>query len=358
MFFRSRRKQKNENEAAIAVEDALPQTLEARQLETEGRLYEAIDLLSAANREVRDLQFEQEIRRLRHVTGVELLKNAPDDPRHPQPSATVPPRGEQSGCPEITPEELTPELLRASILDAGCLLVRGLMDEQKALRLAADIDRSFEIRAALGEGERDPDGYYDELVPEDPFWVAEREREWVEEGGGVLAADSPRMLFDMLDAFEGAGLRDVVGGYLGEKPAISLQKCTLRKAVPEVAGGWHQDGRFLGDIRALNVWLSLSRCGDVAPSMDVVPTRLDELVATGGEGAHLDFMNSQENVEMAAGERGITRPIFNPGDALLFDDLFMHKTGSDPTMPNPRYAIESWFFGPSAYPDNYVPLAF
>ena len=52
------------------------------------------------------------------------------------------------------------------------------------------------------------------------------------------------------------------------------------------------------------------------------------------------------------------RPIFDPGDALLFDDLFLHQTGSDPSMPNTRYAIESWFFGPSAYPDEYVPIAF
>ena len=32
-----------------------------------------------------------------------------------------------------------------------------------------------------------------------------------------------------------------------QRPAISAQKCTLRKAMPEVGGAWHQDGRFLGD---------------------------------------------------------------------------------------------------------------
>jgi hypothetical protein len=357
MFFRSRKNRNEESRAATAVEEPLPQTLEARQLEAEGKLFEAIDLLNAANRETRDPQLEREIRRIRHLAGIELVRNAPSDPVHPEPAAAVPPRGEQSRCPEVTPEELTPEVLRASILEAGCLLVRGLMDEERALGLAADIDRSFEIRNELEEGESDGAGFYNEMDPESPYRIPERE--WVEEGGGVLAADSPRMLFDMLDGFEQAGLRQVIEGYLGETPAISAQKCTLRKALPEISGGWHQDGRFMGDeIRALNVWLSLSRCGDVAPSMDVVPTRLDGLVEVGGEGAYLDFMNSQENVEKAAGETGIVRPIFNPGDALLFDDLFMHQTGSDPEMPNPRYAIESWFFGPSAYPDNYVPIAF
>ncbi|MBN8866176.1 MAG: hypothetical protein J0H98_01360 [Solirubrobacterales bacterium] len=356
MLFRSRKNRNAPATTDTAVAEPLPQVLEARDLEADGKLYEALELLNEANRAERDLQLEREIRRVRHLAGIELINGAPSKPSHPEPAAEVPPRGEQSGCPEITPEELTPEVLRASILDAGCLLVRNLVDEESALRMAADIDRSFELRDELAEGESDGDGFYDEMDPESPFRIPERE--WVEEGGGVLAADSPRLLFEMLDGFEKAGLRGVIEGYLGEPPAISAQKCTLRKALPEIAGGWHQDGRFMGEIRALNVWLSLSRCGDVAPSMDVVPTRLNELVATGGEGAYLDFMNSQENVERAAGERGITRPIFNPGDALLFDDLFMHQTGSDPSMPNPRYAIESWFFGPSAYPENYVPLAF
>ncbi len=53
----------------------------------------------------------------------------------------------------------------------------------------------------------------------------------------------------------------------------------------------------------------------------------------------------------------ILRPIFEPGDALLFDELFLHKTASDPEMRNPRYAIENWFFGASAFPGDYVPLA-
>ncbi len=53
----------------------------------------------------------------------------------------------------------------------------------------------------------------------------------------------------------------------------------------------------------------------------------------------------------------IVRPIFEPGDALFFDELFLHKTGSDPSMPKPRYAIENWFFGGSAFPREYGPLA-
>jgi hypothetical protein len=351
-----RRKDEQSGAAVVEPEAATPEIAKARALVDEGRHFEAIDLLNEANRRERSNAVEVELRRIRNLAGMTLLEDPPTDPSHPEPAAEVPAPDPESKLPEITPSELTPELLRAAMLENGALLIRGLMDPAKAERMAADSDHSFEVRKQVQAGTPDPDGYYDELDPEPPFIIGERS--WIEEGGGVLAVDSPRLLFDMLESFEEAGLRSVIEAYLGEKPAISAQKCTLRKATPDVAGAWHQDGAFLGEVRALNVWLSLSRCGDVAPSMDVVPRRLDDFVATGTEGTFLDFQVSQAVAEEAAGEVGIVRPIFNPGDALLFDDLMLHQTGSDPEMPNPRYAIESWFFGPSAYPANYVPIAF
>ncbi len=343
-------------QADTAVVERVSVSPEAEALEAEGKLFEAIDRLTELNRAQRDPNVERELRRVRHLAGIELLETAPENPVYPEPAATVPARGEQSRCPEVTPAELTPETLRAAFLEAGCLLVRDVMDDDKALQLAADIDHSFEVRKERGYGNPDPDGFYDEMRPEDPFKIAERD--WIEEGGGVLAADSPKMLFDMLDTFERANLRKVIESYLGEKPAISAQKCTLRKATPDVGGGWHQDGKFMGDVRSINVWLSLSRCGDVAPSMDVVPVRLEEFAEIGGPGTYLDFQISDVTADKLAGDIGVVRPIFNPGDALLFDHMFLHQTGSDPSMPNPRYAIESWFFGPSSYPENYVPIAF
>jgi len=344
MFFGRRR---NGGGSAVA---------EADRLAGGGRLGEAIALLDEANRGSRDSEVERRIRHLRHLAGIALLENPATEPRFVEASPDLPSVGPDSRVPEIGPEELTPEVLRGSILTHGCLLVRGLMDREKSLSMAADIDRSFEVRGALSEGEFDSDGFYDEMNAEEPFAVTERS--WVEEGGGVLACDSPRLLFDMLEAFGEAGLRELIADYLGETPAISAQKCTLRKATPDVSGAWHQDGKFLGDVRSLNVWLSLSRCGDVAPSMDIVPRRIDEIVEVGTDDATFSIQVSDAMAARVAGDAGIVRPIFEPGDALLFDELFLHQTGSDPSMPNPRYAIESWFFGPSAYPDGYVPIAF
>ena len=200
-----------------------------------------------------------------------------------------------------------------------------------------------------------PPDYYDEFRPEPPYKVDERV--WVQEGGGVFACDSPRLMLEMIDLFERAGLPGVIRDYLGEPIAVSAQKCTLRKAQPEIAGAWHQDGRFLPDARAVNVWLSLSHCGEDAPGLDLVPRRIDHLLESGVVNPAFEIMISDELVRETAGDAGVIRPVFAPGDALLFDELFLHQTGSDPAMPNPRYAVESWFFGTSAFPSEYAPLA-
>jgi hypothetical protein len=344
------------NGSGTSVAETRPELADADELARRGEYDEAIGLLSDLNRAERSLEFEREIRRLRHLAGVRLLSEDGEEPSYARPSGELPEPGSQSRIPELTPDQLAPGMLRASILQYGCLLVRELMDRDRAERMAAGIDRAFEVRGGLAPGESDPDGYYDEMEAEPPFEIAGRN--WVQEGGGVLAVDSPRLFFEMVESFESAGLAGLVRDYLGQRPAISAQKFTLRKAMPEVGGAWHQDGRFLGDVRSLNIWLSLSRCGDLAPSMDVIPRRLDDYAPAGTEGSVLDYQVAQDVAEQVAGEAGIVRPIFDPGDALLFDHLFLHQTGSDPSMPNPRYAVESWFFGPSGFPADYVPIAF
>jgi ectoine hydroxylase-related dioxygenase (phytanoyl-CoA dioxygenase family) len=122
---------------------------------------------------------------------------------------------------------------------------------------------------------------------------------------------------------------------------------------------WHQDGAFLGmDIRTVNVWITLSDCGIEAPGLDVVPRRLDALLPTGTEGAIFDWSTGDPVVRAAAGDTPVVRPQFRAGDALLFDQMFMHRTAADPAMKHDRYAIESWFFAPSRYPQDQLGLVF
>ncbi len=91
----------------------------------------------------------------------------------------------------------------------------------------------------------------------------------------------------------------------------------------------------------------------------MVPKRIDHIVDAGTEGADFHWSVGDPVVERASGGV-LSRPIFQAGDAMLFDHLFLHRTGTTPEMKKTRYATETWFFAPSAYPDpqEQVPLAF
>ena len=104
-------------------------------------------------------------------------------------------------------------------------------------------------------------GYYEEFEPHASLGFDPVLRGWVQEGGGVLAGDAPKLAFDFVKLLDEGGVSRLVEGYLGEPAMISFEKTTLRKAEPTVTGAWHQDGSFMGEVRALNLWLSLSRCG-------------------------------------------------------------------------------------------------
>jgi hypothetical protein len=310
-----------------------------------------IERLTEQNRAARDPENERRLRALRHELGAALAGTAVGGVEFPEPDYAALDNAKNDGIPEVEAPALTPGLVRAALLRDGALIVRGVIPREEALGFADDIQTAVAAREAHG-GEP---GFYEEFEPGPPVDLWE-ERKWVT-AGGLWAADSPKLMFDMFDAFERSGLTDVIRGYLNERPGITVQKCTMRKVDPDSASAWHQDGAFLGNVRALNVWASLSRCGDLAPGMDFVPRRLEEIVPAGTEGAIFEWSVAPDVVEQVAGPQGIVRPIFDPGDVILFDEMNLHSTAADPSMPNPRYAIESWFFGLSGFPEAYVPIA-
>lgn len=312
-----------------------------------------IQRLTAANRSDPSPERERAILTARHLAGIRLLDAAAPSPRFAEPTPERLPAG--ATLAELAPAQLTGGLLRAAILRDGCALVRGLIPPATARALADGIDTAYARREQAEAGTPMLDGYYDEFKPDDRF-SQDLLRDWIKQGGGLLGADSPRLTFQFTEALARAGVDRLVRDYLGEPALVSSHKTTMRRAEPSVAGQWHQDGRFMGEVRSLNLWLSLSRCGDVAPGLDIVPTRLTDYVATGTEGAALSWTISDEQALAAAGDRPVLRPTFEPGDALLFDELFLHQTASDPAMPHPRYAIENWFFGASGFPAAYAPL--
>jgi hypothetical protein len=324
---------------------------------TPGGLLAQVDELMRQNREGRDPDVERRLVRVRHEAFEELDRSSPAGPVHRQPRDAAP---IQQGVPVVMPEGLSSDSVSDAILSRGCVHVPGFISRERAEELASGIDRVFTAFDARANGSASDaaDAWYQPFeLP--PSWNPGLRRKWNRDSEAIWAADSPRLLFELLDMYERLGMRTVISSLLDERPILSMNKSVLRRVSPGGGGDWHQDGSFLGaDIRSLNVWLALSECGRDAPGMDLVPRRLERIVETGTEGANFEWTVSPAVVERAAGGAGVTRPIFQAGDALLFDHLCLHRTASDPSMSRPRYAIETWFFAPSTYPADQIPLVF
>ncbi len=325
-------------------------------LVAQGRAVEAVGRLCRQLEAQPDEVLERRLARLRHEAFLQL----PDAPgRAPWPPEVPDRFAGVEGIPEVAGSELTADALASGILHHGALLVRGLVSPDRAAELVSGIDRALAAcQEADRQGQEENGPYFATFEPVPPYSVGQA-RSWIWQEGGVWAVDSPHMLAAVVEVMEQSGVGDVLTSYLGERPALSVKKCTLRRIGVHTRGEWHQDGAFLGDeIRTVNVWLTLTHCGDDAPGLDLVPDRMHQIVETGTNGAIFDWSVGPGTVEQVAGRAGIVRPIFEPGDALLFDGRLLHRTAAEPTMRHDRYAIESWFFAPSHYPHDQVPVYF
>jgi len=327
----------------------------AEKLVAANRALEAIDLLTQANRTAHDFEIEVRLVQLRH----DAFESLPQSNGLADWPPTAPDLFPDVELPEVAPKDFTAATLRSGILRHGCLVVRGLVPDARVRQLRNDIEATM---TAFESRERDaktnPSPWFAPFET-GPDCTLKQVRPWVTGGGGVWTVDSPRALYDTLETFDEIGLADPLTGYLGERPALSVKKWTLRK-VPVTSGtNWHQDGAFLGEgIRTVNCWLTLSRCGDEAPGLDIVPRRMPEILPTGTDGAIFDWSVGDGVVERVAGGGGVVRPILEAGDAMFFDERFLHRTAADPSMKHDRYAIESWFFAPSRYPRDQIALVF
>ena len=332
-------------DGAMALADAL---------ERDGRLVEAVDALALAARLRRDVATEQRLLRLR-CTAFPQLDHALAPSTWPH-FRCDPDEPVADGPFEVPASALTPAIFRDGLVRHGHVLVRGLVSSARIARLRECIDEAFRADELVATSGPTPETapWHDvfEGIPD-----AGIHRLMVRASHGVLAADAPRALFEYLETLQDLGLRNMIAAYLGERPALSVMKCTLRRADPSDwrirLSNWHQDGAFLGHgIRTVNVWVSLSRCGRDAPGMELIPRRLTGLLSRGEEGAQFDWTVSNETIARELPGVTIWRPEFEPGDVLMFDHWMLHRTASDEGMKNVRYAIESWFFAPSVYPGD------
>ena len=330
----------------------------ADRLSNQGRHREAIDLLTRANMRERSAKIEERLVVLRHEAFFHQSFSS-TLPHWPPPVSDR--FVDQQGIPEIDAELLSAEILRDGVFNRGSIIIRGLLPNSDVERLREGIIQTYRHHdlALAGEPTSKTTPWFVPFQPTPRDGNQDLNRVWFRETGAELAADSPRGLHDLLEIFAANGIDTLAGDYLGERPALSVKKTSLRR-VPhnqQSENGWHQDGAFLGEgIRTMNLWIALSDCGVDAPSMDMVPRRLDYIVPTGTEGAMFSWSVSKTQIAEACGGGEPTHLHFKAGDAIVFDEMNLHRTSTLPGMTKPRYAIEAWFFAPSCYPLDQIPI--
>ncbi len=316
-----------------------------------GRTLEAVDLLTALPSTARTAEVVTRSVDLRHRAFRELDRH-PGRPSWPLELAD--PFPGTDGIPEIGPGELDGDVLGGALVHHGCLRVNNLLSRDRADRLCEIRQHALDEREQQAEsGATNPGDWYV------PFEPGRSKAEGFGHESFVRVVDVPRALDELVEAFAESGLTRAVTTYFNERPAMIANKWVLRWTSPVTEPRWgdfHQDGAFLGEnIRTVDAWIALTACGPGtgATAIDLVPRRFDVLPT--GDGTFLPWALSERTIVDLAGPNSILSPAFEPGDALLFDERLVHRTGLGPDVAT-RIAVESWFVAPSVYPDQHVPV--
>lgn len=341
------------------------------RLEAEGKLVEAVDVLAAVNAHGPDPAIEDRLVDLRHRAAKSV---DPGPGRSPWPPTYRDPFPELTGqVPEVPAAQLDTEMLGGAVSHHGALIVRGVFSEEAIALGVEAIERTHARQQAMASdaaaggartdasetgkpgGEDDPRSWYR------PFPVDNRNdglRQMVAKQGGTWLADSPASAGQLLAELEATGVTGAIRDHLGERPFFSVQKSTLRRSLPSYnLVAWHQDGSFLDeDVRTMNVWVALSPCGGDHPSpgLEVLPRRINEVLPV--DGVMSTHSISYDLVDELAAEMPTVIPEFAAGDAIVFDERFLHRTHLTESMTEIRYALECWFFAPSHQATSYTPL--
>lgn len=306
-----------------------------------------IDTSVEANRFNPSVPRERELLHIRQRAFHEVDRTFPSQPEF-DPRLALP-IDEDVGLPVLR-GTLDAGVVRSTIVAHGCVLVPGLLSGSLLADLRSTVEMAIAAQESLTTGTPSPDAQ-DWCHPFEPL----RHRLARAHAHGVLAVDTPRGLCRYLDALEESGMLAMVRRYFGGPVAFSGEKTAFRKSneVPPAGYGWHQDGAFLGGerIRTLDIWITLTPAGRTAPGLEILPRRVDRILPAG---AAFAWDLSNELIERHYPEFSTVTPEFGAGDAILFDQLCVHRTGGPQQPTDTRISIECWMFGPESIPDDYT----
>lgn len=261
--------------------------------------------------------------------------------------------------PDFFPEELTPERVTESFNTYGCLLVRQLIPVTWRQGLEELAESAFAVAAnKYAKGQMPPHIYqyyyrHGHVIPE-----------------GEAEAPYAQSLLNLIGS---PLMGQIIRPILGEQSLLLPYAVITRQgpALPHAPLPFHQDADFIGtDPLMFTCWVPLTPCGEDAPGLEIVPIPQpfwlhQPLMSRYIEGENSNYAISGINslgLSERFGARDFWRPVMEPGDALFFTHLIIHRTWSLPTMVHTRQNI-SFRLAHASYPQvhpnpaNYWPIA-
>lgn len=240
------------------------------------------------------------------------------------------------GLPEITADELTGSTLAAALLYHGGLLVRGLYR-------ATHLERLAELVASQEEANR---------------------------GDNAPLSCTPFTFFSLLEIYRESGLLPAVASYLDGQPLLLAERTKLRHNRVErdafAAIPWHQDINFFGKRSyAVNCWAAVTSCGTRNPGLGIIPLSVEQRfgwkeedgIAPLGYAQAYAKTNATNDFDELLEKCPAVYPGLEPGDALLFDEMTVHRTAAKAWELSEQIVTVSWFFRPAGFPEWGTPLA-
>jgi len=255
----------------------------------------------------------------------------------------------ETKLPEIDASQLTPAHLACGLRWHGALVVRGLASQAHLQTLTALLnDKIARTSAAVDRAAADRQQIIDSIRK-----------------GLPKMRCTPSGCARLFEVYEDVGVDTVVAEYFQERPVVAAERMRLGRQVHGEGLGWHQDGVFYGGVSgSVGIWLAITSAGKDAPALSVLPRRFDELIGVApGERLplSLDYTErlTRQVISEIAGDHSIASPNLMPGDALLLDEMTMHRTSEAPWRQPYKDAALTWCFAPSRFPSTgLTPLLF
>jgi hypothetical protein len=159
------------------------------------------------------------------------------------------------------------------------------------------------------------------------------------------------VVLDYISAITKSEAFDFSTGIMSDSIAYSLTISQLRVQYPKTQlthVPLHQDLSFTGtDYPVVNCWVPLVDCAEDAPGLEFVDRFIHEDLSKIVEKEKSDYemfsaidLTSHEAFLRQRYGGDLVAPVLKAGDALLFDQLALHRTYITPTMTKPRFSLE------------------